>query len=275
MSVINRVKLVNVYLDNVLVHSLTDHNTSIIANGSTYNPQVVFTVGAVEFSSGVTPANCEITFGLDQLPFLRPRYLQSAVTHKIEFDISYYDIWGDYVTPLMRFYTESISYAPSQATFRLVSPLGKLSAVNLTKKITINCSHSFGDRYCKVVRAAYGVPYLQAVTNLVNPYQILVNSLPGASQFRNNGTVVFNLSPDYGSSLLDIPYRTFGNRLGQNIIDLLAPCYLLPSDYTGITVLPGCNKTLDDCGFYGNQNNFGGFLKVKGKSDTFQIPFKY
>jgi hypothetical protein len=275
MSIVNRVKIVKVFLDGIEAHRLTNHNTSVNVNGEEYLPITVFNVGAVEFNSGVVPANCEITFGLDQLPFLRTRYLQSAATHKIEFEISYFDLWGGYVTPLMTFYTESISYSANQATFRLISPIGKLNAVNLTKRITVNCSHSFGDRYCKVNRDAFAQTYTVAQVSIINPYQLAVPSVPAANQFRNNGTVIFNLTSDYVNSTLDMPYRTFGNRLGQNIIDLLVPCYLIPSDFSGIKVLPGCAKTIDDCTFFGNLNNFGGFLKVKGKSDNFTIPFKY
>lgn len=261
-------------LNGNAIEYITDHNQSIAVDGDIYHPNVVFELSAIEYKIGIEPTNAELTMSLESRPFLRSKFLRSGTLHLLTFEVKFHEIFNNVTQKMGVFFASEAKFGANQVSFSLRSELAKLETLALNKKITLNCSNAFGDRYCKVNRLTYGISYAIAGVTIANPYQFLMPSLPTIAQFQNNGYAYLQLSAEFYNATLDVPYRTFTTVNTYELLQLAVPCYLQSNDIISITVTPGCSKTLADCTFYNNVNRFDGFLKVKGKSEALNVPIK-
>jgi hypothetical protein len=236
-------------------------------------------VSAIENVSGLTPNNCSITFPIGSTPFLRPRFLQSAATDQIQIKLVFYDLDNLQGTLIDTYIVESFQLNTNSVELNCLSIESLLESRSLNMLYSFNCNYQYGGKFCGVNRNNFAISYLANAFTIINPYQISIltaNAPPNFDLYANNGTIILQLNAEYGSLPYECPYRTFIDRAGtlNSIIDLYNPVYLIPADYTGLTVQAGCSKTITNCTSFGNQARYGGYPRISGKNVSLAMPVK-
>lgn len=244
----------------------TDHSSSLVYLGNTYDPAGGGESSARDKTAGLRENNLDVRGVLDSAHItdgdLRAgKYRRARVTETL---VDWRWPFAGAVLSSLYFIVE-VSWAGQSWTAQ-ISGWSTFLRRSIGGNYTKDCRYDVGNAQCKVDLGPLTIT--DAIATVVKPLRTITTTLTEADAWFNNGLLTWTGGNNSG---LQQEVQQFRNTNGNLILRLESPFTMQIGDT--FTVYPGCAKTPGVCkDKFNNKINYGGFEHIPGTDATLRVP---